>query len=133
MGPPCFLVHINDLKSICDDEKYVDDTSVWEICDKCGENSNIQTVADQAVKWCTKNNMQLNTDKTKEMRIYFGKQPFELLPIITNNNEIDCVSVFKWLGLMFNNRLTWSDHIDYINASIKSLDPIRFIKTQWIH
>ncbi len=58
MGPPCFLVHINALKSICYDEKYVDDTSVWETCDRCGENSNIQTAVDQAVKWYTENNMQ---------------------------------------------------------------------------
>ncbi len=44
MGQPCLLVHINDLKTICDDEIYVDDTSVWEACDKCGENSNIETL-----------------------------------------------------------------------------------------
>ncbi len=58
--------------------------------------------------------MQLNTDKTKKIRIYFGKKLLELLPIITNNNKIDCVSVFEWLGLMINNHLTWSDHVDYI-------------------
>ncbi len=79
-----------------------------------GKYTNIQTADNKAVKWCTENNMQLNTDKRKEMRIYFGKKPLELLPIITNNNEIDCVSMFKWLGLMFNNCLKCSDHIDYI-------------------
>ncbi len=50
MGPPCFLDYINDPRTICDDEKYVDYTSVWEACDRCGENSNMQTAANQAVK-----------------------------------------------------------------------------------
>ncbi len=79
---------------------------IHQFGNECGENSNIQTAADQAVKWCTVNNMQLNTDKTKEMRYFFSKTSLELFPIITNNNEIDCVSVFKLLGLMFNNCLT---------------------------
>ncbi len=30
----------------------------------------MQTAADQAVEWASPNNMQLNTDKTKGMRIY---------------------------------------------------------------
>ncbi len=35
---------------------------------------------------------KLYTDKTKEMRIYFDRK---LLPILMNNNEIDCLSVSK--------------------------------------
>ncbi len=99
--------------------------SVWEACYRSEENSKIQTAANQAVNWCTENNVLFHTDNTKEMKIYFGKKPLELLLIIKNNNEIDCVSVFKLLCLMFNNRLTWSDYIDYICG--KTSDRIYFL------
>ena len=32
LGPVCFLLHINDLRTTCDDVKYVDETTIWESC-----------------------------------------------------------------------------------------------------
>ena len=40
-GPVCFLLHINDLKTKCPAAKYVDDTTVWECCDRDGHDSQI--------------------------------------------------------------------------------------------
>ncbi len=119
MRPQCLLVHIDDLKTIYDNEKYVNDTSVAEACDRCGENSNIQRAANKAVKWYTENNMQLNTDKQKKWEYILARNLcnyYQSAQIIMN--EIDCVSVFKLLGLMFNNCLTWSDYIDYICGTV---------------
>ena len=106
--------HINDLKTCVNDIKYVDDSSLWEKCQRSGEDSKLQQATDQAVEWSDKNNMDINADKTKYMEIYFGRSPLSLHPITIGGSEIEQVSVFKLLGLMINNKLTWHDHIDYI-------------------
>ena len=58
--------------------------------------------------------MQLNTEKTNMMEIYFGKKSVSTKPININGKQLKHVSVFKMLGVMINNRLTWCDHVDYI-------------------
>ncbi len=74
----------------------------------------MQTIADQAVEWTNKNNMELNTDKTKGMSIYLGHKALKIVPIKMNGNEIECVSFFKLLSIMINDTITWNNHIDYI-------------------
>ena len=58
--------------------------------------------------------MQLNTDKTKEMNICFGKRPPTFDPVKIDGRKIGHVENFKLLGVVINNKLTWHDHIDYI-------------------
>ena len=114
LGPIAFLIHINDLKTGVHDMKYVDDTSLWEVCDRTGYNSKLQEAADQASKWTDENNMALNVDKTKYMSIYFGRKPLTLDPITINGSVPEEVNVFKLLGLLVNSKITWEDHVDYI-------------------
>ncbi len=102
------------MKTICDYEKYVDHTTLWESCSRSGSDSNMQTVADQVVEWMYKNNMELNTDKTKGLSIYFEHKDLKIVPIKLNVNEIECVSFFKLLGIMINDTITWNNNIDYI-------------------
>ncbi len=90
-SPQGTLLGSNDLKTICDDQIYVDDTTLWEFCNRSGDNSNMHTDADQSVKWTRKNNVQINTDKIKGMRIYFGHKASKILPIKIDGNEIECV------------------------------------------
>ncbi len=108
LGSTSFLLHINDLKTICDDEKSVDDTTLWESCNRSGSDSYMQTVADQEIEWMNKTNMELNTDKTKGISIYFGHKALKIVPIKMNGNET------KLRGIMINDTITWNNHIDYI-------------------
>ncbi len=32
LGPVAFLLHINDLQTVCPNVKYVDGSSIWEVC-----------------------------------------------------------------------------------------------------
>ncbi len=114
LGPVVFLLHINDLQTVCPIVRYVDDSSIWEVCNRSGSNIQMQTVGNQATTWTKTNNMQLNTDKTKEMRVYFGWKELDIDPITLDGSEIACVAEFKLLGLMINNQLTWDNYVDYI-------------------
>ena len=60
--------------------------------------------------------MAINTDKTKEMILYFGKSPHSFGPINMNGNQIEAVSVMKSLGLIFNKDLTWHNHVNQITC-----------------
>ena len=116
-GPLCFNLLINDLMFLLPYLKYVDDTSVLSISDDPLDTS-LQHETDNLCRWCDKNGMRVNPDKTKEMLLYFGKKyPTDSIPnIIINGTPIERTSCFKLLGVYFNNQLTWSDHISYIVA-----------------
>ena len=129
LGPSTFLLHINDLKTECNSIKYVDDTTIWESCDKNGNNSKIQNAANQTYEWCQSNNMKINIDKTKEILIDFSRKPHAINPITLNDKNIETVSSSKLLGVIINDTLTWGDHIDYIcGKAAKRLYFLRLLK-----
>ena len=129
LGPVLFLLHINNLKTVCPAVKYVDDTTVWESCRTDMTDFKLQTAATQITEWCEKNNMQINCDKTKEMIIYFGRKQINMPKITMNNTKLERVENTKLLGVIINNKLTWGDHVDYICAKVtKRIYFIRLLK-----
>ena len=114
-GPIDFKLLINDLVFDHLYIKYVDDTTAATVSsdplDDC-----MQISADKLDSWCVDNHMVVNVSKTKEMLIYFGKKyPFSAVPNIKiNGTVIDRVGTYKLLGVIFNDKLTWEDHINYI-------------------
>ena len=115
-GPTAFLLHINDLQTVCSHMKYVDDTSIWESTNISGSTSKLQQAADQVITWSAANRMQLNTDKTKEMTIYFGRKPLTFQNVSIEGEPIESVTTCKLLGVLINDKLTWDEHINYITS-----------------
>ena len=70
-GPKCFLVYINDLETPVHLYKYVDDSTLFEVCERNGV-SLMQESVDIASKWTEENYMKLNNEKSKE--ISFAKK-----------------------------------------------------------
>ena len=64
---------INDLKFELGYVKYVDDTTTYSISNNPCDCS-LQKASNYLVSWTDVNGMLINTNKTKEMVIYFGKQ-----------------------------------------------------------
>jgi hypothetical protein len=95
--------------------KYVDDVSVASISADPQDNS-LQKASDDLMVWCKENRMCLNTTKTKEMVIYFGKRFSQsaIQPIVIGSTTIDRVNKFKLLGIYFSSDLKWTDHVSYI-------------------
>ena len=65
-GPKHFLIHINDLRTPCPIYKYVDDSTIFEICNQ-SRVSVIQDSANIIVQWSSDNDMLIDTNKTQEM------------------------------------------------------------------
>ena len=62
--------------------------------------------------------MQINSDKSKEMRISFVQDPeFRTVSRLTiDGNEIDNVQYAKLLGVAISSDLTWNKHVENIVA-----------------
>lgn len=111
-----FLVLINDLaidNGIAHIWKYVDDITASEVVIK-GRASNAQQIADNVAKWSSDNRVQLNSDKCKELRIWFTKVESHFSPVVINNKELGLVNSAKLLGVTISNNLTWNKHINEI-------------------
>ena len=114
--PKHFLVHINDLPSPCPIYNYVDDSTIFEICNQ-DMVSVIQDSVDVVEQWFCNNNMRINTTKTKEMVICFRRDRtfVDYLPYIyMNGNYIERVSQAKVLGVTISSDLSWNAHVDEI-------------------
>ena len=100
-GSQHFLVHINDLQTPCPIYKYVDDSTIFKICNQ-DMVSVIQDSADLVEQWSCNNDMRINMAKTKEMVISFRRDRtfVESVPYIyMNGNYIERVSQAKVLGV----------------------------------
>ena len=114
-GPNNFKLLINDLKLKLPYIKYVDDlTCLSTSDDPC--NDFLQCSANDIISWCDLNDMILSVPKTKEMIVYFGRHynNSDIPYLFINGNQIERVTVFKLLGIVFSSDLSWQHHVDYI-------------------
>ena len=109
-GPLLFVIMITDLCSHLPLVKYVDDTTMYEVCPK-GKDCSIQNALNELVAWSNSNDMQINPTKTKEMVICFTKDNIELPLLTIAGNLVERVKEAKLLGLYVNNKLNWDTHV----------------------
>ena len=84
-----------------DSPKYVDEINKFATC-------------------CKTNFIELNVKKTNKMIIDFGKSKALPDPIIINDHTVEHASTYKYLGVMMNNDLSWSNNTDYIISKLNS-------------
>ena len=91
-GPENFLNMIDDLHTEVDDVKFVDDVTLYEVCNTHSQNK-LQNAEDDIQEWATDNNMSLNTNKTKELLVYFGREDLDITRITINGDTRQSVCV----------------------------------------
>ena len=72
-------------------------------------NSNLQNIS----AWLRNNKPILNTKKTEAM-IVPTKAPMSSADILLNNNKLNVVESFKYLGVRVDSRLNWEPHISQL-------------------
>ena len=124
LGPLLFVLLIDDLSTSCMLHKFIDDSTLSEICKK-GEPSAMAGHLNNVIEWCRDNLMNVNYEKTKEMLLgaAIGN---ELGQLIVDGNTIDRVSTYKLLGIHVESNLKWNSHVDYIRA--KAFSRLYFLK-----
>lgn len=139
LGPTLFLVYINDLCNMNIDNgrvfSYADDTALVFSGPSWKE---VQVAAElglgRVAKWLENNLLSLNTSKTQYIcfSIYNNSQPerdFNIKIHVCGNRDNDhctCLSIekvpsTKYLGVIIDQRLSWSAHIDLVGNRIRKL------------
>jgi hypothetical protein len=83
---------------------------------KQADNSFFSNNIEAFVSWCSDYHLHLNVKKTKELIIDFGRKPTVFENIIINNEPVQRVATYKYLGTIVDNKLNWSDNISAISA-----------------
>ena len=97
--------------------KYVDDSTLFEICNT-NEISEIQeSIIDKAADWTSMNCMKINSKKSKEMVIRFTQVVHfkKCVPnIIIEGIPVEVDKHAKLICVILSDDLTWNMHVDSI-------------------
>ena len=121
LGPLLFLIYINDLplvSNVFDMLMYADDTTLY-----CNINQNIseEVINVELLKlwdWLGANKLSLNIAKTKYMVFHTSKRNMIYPNLKVNNNTIERVTEFNFLGVILHSHMTWNKHINHISMKI---------------
>ena len=126
LGPLLFIIYINDIVN-CSKlfaVLFADDAALVASDEKIKKVNKIMNAEMKLIsKWLVANRLTLNLKKTKFMVICNKKgehiqKLIKKFKVNINNYCIKQVSEFKYLGLLFNNKLNWHNHIEYLCTKI---------------
>ena len=118
LGPILWLIYVNDLTASDFNTKcikYADDTTFYKpIVDPSTEN--ISDAILLANTWSEQNNMILNSSKTVILNVAFTDKPAMHFDVNygDDDNFLSPSEHTKFLGVVVDNTLTFSNHVDYI-------------------
>ena len=113
--PLLFTLFTNDCVSHDDSVKimtFSDDTTVKGLIKNDDEMCYREEV-EKLVVWCQDNNLELNVSKTKKKVVDFQTNPPVLTPLTINNEDVEQVNSFMFLGTTISKDLKWSCHITH--------------------
>ena len=122
LGPFLFLVYINDLPDACKAKTilYADDSALL-----CEENDiqklklKAETEFRNIEVWTKYNKISINYNKTNFMLFSRSKSTaVNNLAINTSDRPVTNKNVIKYLGVLFDNKLNWEQHIQHVLAKL---------------
>lgn len=118
LGPLLFLIFINSLTNVvsCPIELFADDAKFYLRIHSWSDCVILQENLDSLASWCQLNKLQLNERKCTVMS-YRKSQALFQFPYSINNVTLMYVSSCRDLGVIFDNRLTFKNHLANITAS----------------
>ena len=131
LSPLFFSIYINDIVKSADAEfnLFADYTSVY-IADKSPASLQLrlQEVLDKLASWFKQWAVTINPTKSAVL-VLSRKRNLPVLDIQLDGQHIPQVTKHKHLGLVFNSRLSWSDHTTFVRSkAAKKLGLLRRIR-----
>ena len=114
MSPFLFTLYTSDFQANSDKchlQKFSDDSSIVGYISDDGEEE-YKALVENFVSKCDTNHLLLNTSKTKEMVVHFGRSRRTPTPITIRGEEVEMVDSYKYLGVHINNKLDWTDNTE---------------------
>ena len=121
LGPLLFVIYINDLPGINQLAKfilYADDANIIITGENMYEiEDQLNRLTDSLVEWVNANGLLLNLKKTNYM-LFSRKNTIQTPLVLINNVQINRVNEAKFLGVILDEKLSWSSHIKALKAKM---------------
>ena len=111
-----FSVYTADCRSShtnCIMDKYADDTVLTGLITDDDDLHYLWEI-DSFVQWCERNYLELHVGKTKKMVVDFRRNQGQSAPVVIKGNAIERVETFKYLGVLFDDRLSWKQNTNVV-------------------
>ena len=122
LGPLLFILYINDISNISHlmhTILFADDTTILIESDNVSTALKLMNKELQKLNtWLTANKLSLNISKTHYMVFDRGKEKKDQDSLYLNKILIERVKFTKFLGVIIDEKLTWTHHISYIKNKI---------------
>jgi ribonuclease HI len=123
IAPLLFLIMINDFPESLNIENmlFADDSATF----KSGKNlkfivDQMQKHLDKIAHWCDEWGFKLSESKTVAVVFSLKHIPADIMKNLKiGNKPVRVENTVKFLGVVFDNRLTWRSHIEYLNNKCK--------------
>lgn len=124
LGPLLFILYINDMPNLLRDSKaiiFADDTTLFtSSSDVESALYLLQQDADRLAKWFVTNKLSLNLSKTNFMLFTTNVSVrSRTLQLKISGSTIKRVQMCKFLGVLFDERLSWSYHVDHVCQKLR--------------
>lgn len=123
LGPLLFIVYVNNLCSIPDSPKlimYADDTNIFFAGSSISQlEKSVNTYLNKLSSWIKLNKLRLNASKTKYILFAPINKPRNIsLSVSFEGQTLEQVKVQKFLGVWFQEDLSWNEHINKLAADL---------------
>lgn len=130
LGPLLFLIYIDDIVKASTKFKYTiyaDDTNLL-IADKNLFNlhSNLTTELGNISKWIKDNKLRLNISKTTYILFKNRSINYHMPAVFLEDEQLQCVSHTKFLGVHIDENLNWNHHINEIQLKLSRISGILY-------
>lgn len=122
LGPTLFIIYINDIIHSSSKFKftmYADDTNLLlEDSDLETLHSNLLKELDLVNYWLKSNKLKLNLAKTHYICFQNRSVNNQIPPIILEDQQLQCISHTKFLGVTIDENLNWNYHINNVYTKL---------------
>ena len=132
LGPLLFTICINDLITVSDKLNfimYADDTTIYfnlEDFDPTCIEAGITNELEKVNIWLKLNKLSLNTQKTRLMIFHRKQKNVREINLSIDHNQIEQIPVFNFLGIIFDENLSWKKHTKMIANKISRVTSILY-------
>ena len=127
LSPVLFTLYTSECR--CDNNtaqlfKYADDTAL--VCRCVNDDVVYKQEVTSFVNWCAANYLELNVKKTKEMIVDFRKSPADHVPLYIENDIVECVDQYKYLGTIIDSQFNFNLNADQVYK--KGMSRLYFVR-----
>ena len=118
-----FSLHLVYCRSVDPSTQFVrfsDDTAMLALLSDFASYQSYLSSVVRFSSWRSNNVLHLNVSKTKEMCIDFRRNRTVISPIVINDKPVEQDDSFKYLGVMLDEKLSFTEHVTAMQKSLSS-------------